>query len=130
MSARPVRVLLVDDNEQLLEMLRLYLTASGFEIVTATDGQAAMDMLDEAAPDIVVTDYKMPRMDGVTLSRSVREHPGFHDTQIVLYSAYDQDQYLTSLIQPPPAAWLRKGSSPDELVRFLNELVAGRQPAV
>ncbi|MGZ4127737.1 MAG: response regulator [Actinomycetota bacterium] len=82
-----IRVLIVDDTDHVREMLSHMLTLDGFTVVGAAAGAAeAMDTLDDADPDIVIMDMKMPHVDGIAATSSIREqHPTL---PVVLYTAY------------------------------------------
>ncbi len=82
-----VKVFVIDDADQVREMLVQMLELSDFEIVgSAAGGQEAIDKVEEADPDVVVTDYKMPDMDGIATARAIREKRP--DQAIILYTAY------------------------------------------
>ncbi len=57
-------VLVVDDNPDVLELLRALLELKGFQVVTAEDGDSAWEFLPQIRPDVIVTDMRMPKMDG------------------------------------------------------------------
>lgn len=82
-----VKVLVVDDADQVREMLVQMLELSGFELVGAVpSGAEAVDHVDEWDPDVVVIDYKMPDMDGIATARAIR---GKRPAQaMILYTAY------------------------------------------
>ncbi len=89
--SRPIRVMVVDDTAHVLRMLSAMLSLDGFEVVgESASGQAAIDNVDEADPDVVVMDYRMPFMDGLTAARRIRDRrPG---QIVVLYTAFiDED---------------------------------------
>lgn len=69
---RPRRVLVVDDEPQIRRVLRLALTAQGFDVRVTADGEAAMDLLHDWHPDLVITDLSMPDMDGLEVTRRIR----------------------------------------------------------
>jgi len=82
----PVRVLLVDDEVSSAEVLGLILAEEGYLVTTAADGKHALARLDEARPDILVTDFMMPVMNGAELVRAVRAVPGYEKLPVLLIS--------------------------------------------
>lgn len=83
--------MVVDDTAHVVRMLSAMLSLDGFEVVgEAPGGQAAIDMVAEADPDVVVMDYRMPFMDGLTAARRIREdRPG---QIVVLYTAFIDEE--------------------------------------
>ncbi|MFO1392309.1 MAG: response regulator [Steroidobacteraceae bacterium] len=75
------RVLVVDDDRSIREMLAEYLSSSGYEVVLAEDGAAMRSELEQAAPDLVLLDLKLPREDGLSLARYLRER---YDVGIIM----------------------------------------------
>ncbi len=86
-----VRVLIVDDTDHVREMLAQMLLLDGFEVAgKARSGSEAIAMVSMAAPDIVIMDYKMPGMDGITATRRIREVAS--TLPVILYTAYLDDE--------------------------------------
>jgi diguanylate cyclase (GGDEF)-like protein len=81
------RVLVVDDDEDIVRVVRINLELEGFEVDTAGDGQEALDRALANPPDIVLLDIMMPRMDGLTALRKMRGQPALSSTSIVLLTA-------------------------------------------
>jgi len=82
-----VRVFVVDDADQVRDMLVQMLELSGFEIAgSAASGRDAVEGVVKTQPDVVVTDYKMPDMDGIATARAIREQ--LPEQAIILYTAY------------------------------------------
>lgn len=82
-----VKVFVVDDADQVREMLVQMLELSEFDVVgSASGGAEAVAKVVDADPDVVVTDYKMPDMDGIATARAIREQRP--DQAIILYTAY------------------------------------------
>jgi CheY-like chemotaxis protein len=82
-----VKVLVVDDTEHVRNMLADMLDLDGFDVVgQAASGEEALDLSQEAGPDVIVMDYKMPGMDGLKAARAIRN--ARPDQSIILYTAY------------------------------------------
>lgn len=85
------RVLLVDDEYELLEALSFALTYAGYEVGCARDGCDALAQMQRQLPDLIVTDFMMPDMDGLSLCRSVRAHPEWAHIPIALHTSAHVD---------------------------------------
>jgi|FLYL01.1.fsa_nt_gi diguanylate cyclase (GGDEF)-like protein len=81
------RILVVDDDQDILRVVRINLELEGFDVATAEDGQEAIDQALEEPPDLVLLDIMMPRMDGLTALRKMRSHPALAGTSIILLTA-------------------------------------------
>src|ERR1041385_1484815 len=88
MSGKPAhKVLVVDDEEAILELLKYNLEKSGFDVRTASDGQIAVDVAKKFHPELVLLDIMMPKMDGVEACRQLRAMPELANTFIVFLTA-------------------------------------------
>ena len=88
---RPIRVMVVDDTDHVRRMLTSMLSLDGFEVVgNAADGPQAIENVEQADPDVVVIDYKMPGMDGLDTARGIRA--ARPDQVMILYTAYIDDK--------------------------------------
>jgi len=81
------RILVVDDDADSLEIVRTYLESRGYQVATAADGKEALAMLEEARPDLVLLDVMMPGIDGWEVARTIKDHPEFSDTRVVMLTA-------------------------------------------
>jgi CheY-like chemotaxis protein len=82
----PPRVIVVDDMPDVRRLFAEFLAGSGMHVVQADGGQAALDAAHRAKPDLVVTDIRMPDMDGIELCRLMRADPATSDVPIVVIS--------------------------------------------
>jgi CheY-like chemotaxis protein len=82
------RILVAEDEADIRELLRLALTAAGYEVETAGDGGAAWKLAVARPPELVVTDLRMPAMDGIELIRALRAEPALSHTPVILFTAY------------------------------------------
>lgn len=83
----PSRILLVDDNTDMRNYVKRLLLSQGYQVRVAADGQAALAMIQQQIPDLVLTDVMMPRLDGFELVRILRSDPAVRDLPIILLSA-------------------------------------------
>lgn len=81
------RILIVDDEPELLTILGMLYEMEGFTVYPANDGEHALDVIAKNEVDIVLTDLMMPRLDGLRLSHKLRQSPAYHDIPIVLHTA-------------------------------------------
>ncbi len=88
MNPEPV-VLVADDEAGILRLLRLELSGQGFQVITATSGHQALDLLEEQRPDVVILDIMMPDMSGLEVMRRSRQHT---TTPIILLTARGSDR--------------------------------------
>jgi CheY-like chemotaxis protein len=98
------RILLVEDEPGLQEALTLTLQLEGFEVVRASDGREALARL-KIQPDLIITDYMMPRMNGLELIEHVRSRSAFDDVPILLMSAAlprEVDRSVADAFLPKP----------------------------
>ncbi|MGA9531705.1 MAG: adenylate/guanylate cyclase domain-containing protein [Anaerolineales bacterium] len=96
---RPPRILIVDDDWLNRDLLKAYLTASGCEVVTASDGQEALEAALDAPPDLVLADIQMPRMDGLTLCRHLKSAAQTRFVPIVVVTALDSEEEKIKAIE-------------------------------
>src|SRR4030081_193148 len=91
------RILIVDDDESIRQIVRLCLTDEGFEVREAWNGQAALDALDEFQPDLILLALRMPVMDGWEFARRYESRPGRHVPIVAFLAALNAEQECASL---------------------------------
>jgi two-component system chemotaxis sensor kinase CheA len=89
---RPLAVIVVDDALMVRELQRSILERGGYAVRTASDGAEALSMLSEQPADLVITDLEMPNVDGYLLIKSIRAHPRFANTPVLIVSSHASDQ--------------------------------------
>ena len=106
------RILLVDDEEDILEFVSYNLEREGFKVFTGRNGKEAIQMVTKVKPDLVILDVMMPEMDGIAACEEIRKLPGLRDVVIAFLTArgedYSQiagfdagaDDYITKPIRP------------------------------
>jgi CheY-like chemotaxis protein len=81
-------VLIAEDDEDIALILTRLLKRAGNTVLRAPDGMAALELAVQHRPDVILTDLGMPRMDGLELTRAIREHPDLADTPIAMLSGH------------------------------------------
>jgi DNA-binding response OmpR family regulator len=114
------RILVVDDDPNLLVVLADQLRADGFEVSTARDGIEAMRRLENAWPDLLVIDMMMPRMDGLTLAREVK---GRADLPIIVLTAIDTGDNKADLLEEVAEDYVTKPYHYPELRARINRVL-------
>ena len=125
-SQTPARILLVDDNKSGLAARGSVLKEQGYSVTTATNGEDALERLPQNQFDLLVTDYRMPRMDGIELIRRVRSlHPGL---PIILLSGYVEAVGLSESTTGADLVLTKGANEVTHLVRAVARLLR-RKPA-
>jgi len=117
------RVLVVDDSEVIRDLITMNLELEGFEVVTAVDGQDALDKIYEVQPDVITIDVKMPRLDGFDTVARLRDDPRTCTVKIAMVTACAQDIDLRRGERVGVDAYLTKPFDPDALVRTVRDLM-------
>ncbi len=121
----PVRVVVADDHALIREGMRALLgTIAEMELVgEAADGAAAVAVVDELRPDVVLMDLHMPGVDGITATRRITAaHPG---TAVLVVSMLDDDASLFAAMRAGARGYVLKGAEPDELRRAIVGVASG-----
>ncbi|MFJ9247329.1 response regulator [Streptomyces sp. NPDC101776] len=122
---RPARVVVADDQTVVREGIVMLLgLLPGIEVVgAAADGDEAVRLVAELAPDVVLMDLRMPRCDGVEATRRIRaEHPG---TQVVVLTTFADDASLFPALRAGARGYLTKDAGGEEIVRAVQSVLSG-----
>lgn len=117
------RVLLVDDERDILEFLSYNLKKEGFEVATCTDGQMALDMLDEFQPNLIVLDVMMPGMDGIETCENIRSHSKYDHILITFLTARAEDYSQVAGLEAGADDYINKPIKPKVLVSRVKALL-------
>ncbi len=107
------RILIVDDEPQITRVLRTTLESSGYEVTTAANGVQALERYMEGPPDLVITDLSMPEMDGIELTREVRQRG---TTPVIVLSVRSQDMMKVKALDEGADDYVTKPFSTQELL--------------
>ena len=93
----PARILVVDDDPSIRQFIAMALSDQGYEVVSAENGQAALQVIARQLPRLILLDMRMPVMDGWAFSRAYRLTPGPHAAIVVLTAARDASAYAAEI---------------------------------
>ena len=110
------RVLIIDDEEHIRQMMRLTLEAAGYEVGEAKDGPEGLGLYGKGAWDVVALDQRMPGMDGATLLRHIRACDGLETIPAVALTAHAMKADRDALLSAGFNAYLSKPITDDELL--------------
>jgi DNA-binding response OmpR family regulator len=106
-------ILIVEDEPSIAEVVNLYLRRAGFQTVLAADGDAALEALEQATPDLVVLDIMLPHVDGLAITRWIRDRG---DTPIIIVSSRREESDRIAGLELGADDYVVKPFSPQELV--------------
>lgn len=121
-----VKVLIADDQELIRESLKIILDSKpDIEVTDAvSDGLEVIRSIREKRPDIILLDIRMPRLDGVSCTKIIKE--GYPDIKIIILTTFDDDEYVFNALKYGASGYLLKGISMDSLVEAINTVYQGQ----
>ena len=106
------KILLIDDDSVMHDLVRAFLTRVGYEFLSATSGEQGLEMARSEQPDLILLDYMMPDLDGVEVYRRLREEPGYEalrEVPVIMLTAREEDGHLRSrMLEKGVFAYLSK----------------------
>jgi DNA-binding response OmpR family regulator len=116
------QVLVADDSETILLLLRTRLEMEGYEVITAADGEEAMEALEDAHPDLILLDAMMPRKSGIDVLRELRAAGS--ETPILIVSAHQDAEKAGATVELDASGFLGKPIDFDDLLGRIAALTA------
>jgi two-component system chemotaxis response regulator CheY len=119
-----LNVLAVDDSRTMRDMIRYTLTEAGMTTHLAEDGQHGLEVLETAAPDVIITDINMPRLDGFGFIDAVRGNDSYRTIPILVLTTESSTELKARARDAGATGWIVKPFDPEKLVKAL-QIVAG-----
>jgi DNA-binding response OmpR family regulator len=119
------RILIADDEPNILISLEYLMKRQGHEVFVARDGQQALDLLRELRPRLLLLDVMMPRKSGFEVCQELRADDDLKDTLVLMLTAKGRDTDVAKGMGVGADAYMTKPFSTQELVRKVNDLLAG-----
>jgi len=122
-SASPPVIVVADDEEDILELVALGLERTGYVVHRAVDGEQALELMQEHRPDLAILDVAMPKLDGIELTRRLRNDPATSQVKIVLLTARVQEADVDAGLAAGAHDYITKPFSPQELEARVAALI-------
>lgn len=116
-------ILAVDDSPSMRKMVSFTLSGAGYKVVEAVDGMDALEKAEALQIDLVLVDQNMPRLDGIGLTKKLREHPRFKNTPILILTTESSDQMKQAGRAAGATGWLVKPFDPNRLIEVIQKVI-------
>ncbi|GLT23591.1 transcriptional regulator [Zoogloea oryzae] len=116
-------VLTVDDSASIRQMVSFTLKSAGYEVVEAVDGMDGLDKAKSRACNLVLTDQNMPRMDGLSLIKSLRSMPQYRTVPILMLTTESSDAMKSQGRAAGATGWLVKPFDPQKLIEVVKKVI-------
>lgn len=123
------KILVVDDEEDIVAALSIRLKALGYEVITAKDGMAALDAARTQSPDLILLDIMLPKLDGYKVCRMLKFDEKYRHIPIIMITAKVADPNKKMGEEVGADAFITKPFNPEELVARIKDLISGRKKA-
>ena len=123
MNQKNIKILLADDEPDILDFLSYNLKKEGFDVYTAENGLQAIEIATKILPDLIVLDVMMPLADGIETCRRLREMPEFKQTIIIFLTARDEDFTQVAALDVGGDDYIAKPLKPRVFISRINALL-------
>lgn len=117
------RIVVADDEAHILRVMSMKLTNAGYEVMTAVDGEEALELCEREKPDLLITDYQMPVMSGLELCKQLRSSEQTRNIPAIMLTARGFDIEASDMVAAGITAVLAKPFSPREVLAKVNDLL-------
>nr|WP_243900409.1 MULTISPECIES: response regulator transcription factor [Hymenobacter] len=122
-ASNAYRILVVDDDPDIVELLEYNLRKEGYEVASAADGRQALEIATDFGPDIILLDVMMPHLDGIAACRQLREQPRFKDAYIIFLTARAEEFSEVAAFEAGADDFINKPIKPRALMSRLAAFV-------
>jgi len=120
------RILVVDDDENILSLERTILEQKGFDVTAAAGGAEALKLLSGEAFDLVLLDVMMPEIDGFTVCRKIKEDPRLKDVPVIFLTAKGGGEALAEGFESGAVMYINKPFTANKLLTIVNTMLESR----
>ncbi len=118
------KILIAEDERDIRDLIAFTLRFAGYEVVTAANGEEAVELAPKENPDLILMDVRMPRMTGYDACRILKANPEMKDLPIVFLSAKGQESEIQTGLEAGAEEYLLKPFAPDQLTERVKAILA------
>jgi CheY-like chemotaxis protein len=123
------KILIAEDERDIRDLIAFTLRFAGYEVLTANNGEEAVQMTQKELPDLVLTDVRMPKMTGYEACKQIKANPTTQHIPVVFLSAKGQEAEVQTGLDAGGDEYLLKPFAPDQLTRKVAEILDKTKPA-
>lgn len=127
MAGKHKKILLTDDEANIVRVVTARLKAHGYEVIAAADGEEALQLARREKPDLLLLDILLPRLDGFKVCQQLKADASWKQVPIVLFSAKTQDIDRQIGLESGADAYISKPFQPDLLIQTIQDLLKDKQ---
>ena len=117
------KILIAEDERDIRDLVAFTLRFAGYEVVTAANGEEALDLSVREQPDLIILDVRMPRMTGYDACRQIKAAPGLQDRPVIFLSAKGQEAEIQAGLEAGAEEYLLKPFAPDQLTARVRAIL-------
>jgi len=117
------KILIVDDEQHVVDVVKMRLEVSGYEVIAAYDGQEGLRMARDEKPDLIILDVMLPKIDGYKICRMIKFDPKYKHTPIIMFTARAQESDMQLSKEVGADSYLTKPFEPKILMGKIKELL-------
>ncbi|MCF7957264.1 MAG: response regulator [Phycisphaerae bacterium] len=118
------KIMVIDDEIHILHIISLKLRNAGYEVITAQDGQEALETIQVELPDLIITDYQMPYLSGLELCQRLKQIPSTRHIPAIMLTARGFDLDATDMQETGITTCINKPFGPRELLRIVKNTLS------
>jgi two-component system alkaline phosphatase synthesis response regulator PhoP len=118
------KILIAEDEPDIRDLVAFTLRFAGYEVVTCSNGEEAVELANKELPDLILLDVRMPRLTGYDACKKIKENPQLKDIPVVFLSAKGQESEIQSGMEAGAEEYLLKPFAPDQLTDRVRSILA------
>jgi DNA-binding response OmpR family regulator len=126
----PGKILVVDDEKDILRIVTFSLQKWGYEVITANNGQEGLDKISAEKPDLILLDASMPVMDGFKMLEQLRNTPDWKNIPAIMLAAHSDSRYIDTACTYGIVAYFTKPFDPEKLKEKIKEVLSNSKSQI